>query len=159
MPVIMSGGNNLTDFTTEERAGGVIYRISGQRVEYLLVTSNSNRERWIIPAGHIEDGETAAETAIREVEEEAGVRAKIVTDLGTFQHFWYRNHRKIILNTHLYLMDYLAVVTPDPEGRQVGFYTYEEIRELNLWDESKVVIEKADRICRSLLEGRNEKSS
>jgi 8-oxo-dGTP pyrophosphatase MutT (NUDIX family) len=152
-----SGGVNLTEYSSEERAGGVIYRKSDHRIEYLLVTSNSNRERWIIPAGHIEDGETAAEAAIREVEEEAGVRVKIMSDLGTFQYFWYRNRRKVILNTHLYLMEYLGVVTPNPEGRQVRFYTYEEIRELNLWDESKVIIEKADTICKAFLEDTNGK--
>jgi 8-oxo-dGTP pyrophosphatase MutT (NUDIX family) len=152
-----SGGETLTDNTIEERAGGVIYRISGNRIEYLLVTSNSNRARWIIPAGHIEDGETAAETAIREVEEEAGVRVKIVADLGAFQYFWYRNHRKIIINTHIYLMEYLAVVTSDPEGRMVSFYTYEEVRELNLWEESKVIMEKADKICKAFLEGTDGK--
>jgi 8-oxo-dGTP pyrophosphatase MutT (NUDIX family) len=140
---------DLTDLPIEERAGGVIYRILSGRIEYLLVTSNSNRERWIIPAGHIEDGETAVETALREVEEEAGVLVKIVADLGAFQYFWYRNHRKIILNTHLYLMEYLETVTPNPEGRLVRFYTFEEMMSLNLWEESKAIVAKAHEICQS----------
>ena len=63
-------------------AGGVVYRRRGAHPEFLVVTARSNPEDWVLPKGHIEDGETPDEAAIREVEEETGVRARIDGPLG-----------------------------------------------------------------------------
>jgi 8-oxo-dGTP diphosphatase len=127
----------------EERAGGIVFRKTGDNIEYLLVTSNSNKSRWIFPAGHIEKGEKPQEAALREVMEEAGVEVRIINNLGSFQYFWYRDNRKIIIDTHLFLMEYHKTVAVNPEGRQVDFFKLEEILALNVWEESKSFIEKA----------------
>jgi diadenosine hexaphosphate hydrolase (ATP-forming) len=50
--------------------------------EFLLVTARSPRVEWVYPKGHIDPGEDAAEAAVREVEEEAGVGAAIVQVVG-----------------------------------------------------------------------------
>jgi 8-oxo-dGTP pyrophosphatase MutT (NUDIX family) len=143
-------GDWLTELITEQRAGGVVFRIGTFQIEYLLVTSNSNPDRWIIPAGHIETGETPEEAAFREVCEEAGVRGKVIADLGSYHYHWYRHNQKILLNTHLYLMEYQTTFKPNPEGRQVRFYPYETLLTLNLWDESKNLIKKAHQLCREI---------
>jgi 8-oxo-dGTP pyrophosphatase MutT (NUDIX family) len=135
--------NLVIKLITEQRAGGLVFRNAGQQIEYLLVTSNSNPARWIIPAGHIEAGESPEMAALREVAEEAGVQAGIVADLGSYQYHWYRNNQKIMLNTQLFLMKYQLTIAPNPEGRQVCFFQYEDLLTLNLWDESKQIIQKA----------------
>jgi len=53
------------------------------RLEVLLVTSRSGGD-WIAPKGTVEKGESAEEAALREAEEEAGVRGSIVRHLGRF---------------------------------------------------------------------------
>lgn len=118
--------------------------------EFLLVTSNSNKNRWIFPAGHVEDGETYEETALREVVEEAGVSAAIICKLGNYHYSWYRDNRKTIIDTHLFLMQYQDTLTSNPEGRQVNFFSYEEILNLNLWEESREFMEKARRMVSEL---------
>jgi diadenosine hexaphosphate hydrolase (ATP-forming) len=50
--------------------------------KYLLVEANRSRGVWVLPKGHIEAGETPEAAALREVEEEAGVRAAIVAPAG-----------------------------------------------------------------------------
>jgi 8-oxo-dGTP pyrophosphatase MutT (NUDIX family) len=142
--------NLLTEFVTEQRAGGVVFRNGASQIEYLLVTSNSNPNRWIIPAGHIEAGESPDVAALREVAEEAGVRANIIADLGSYQYHWYRHNQKILLDTHLFIMEYQATLIPNPEGRQVKFYPYEVLLTLNLWEESKELIIKAHQKCSKL---------
>jgi 8-oxo-dGTP pyrophosphatase MutT (NUDIX family) len=139
--------NWVTELITEQRAGGLVFLIGTSQIEYLLVTSNSNPDRWIIPAGHIETGESPEEAALREVAEEAGVRGKIVADLGSYHYHWYRHNQKILLNTRLYLMEYQITTNPNPEGRKVRFYPYETLLALNLWDESKDLIKKAHQFC------------
>lgn len=64
--------------TQPTHAGGIVFRISGGTPEFLLVTTRSPRLEWIYPKGHIDPGEDPAHAALREVEEEAGVRASVV---------------------------------------------------------------------------------
>lgn len=64
------------------RAGGVVFRLRGGRAEYLLVEATNDPALWVLPKGHIEEGEQPCDTAVREVHEEAGVWARIVHDLG-----------------------------------------------------------------------------
>jgi 8-oxo-dGTP pyrophosphatase MutT (NUDIX family) len=47
------------------------------------------RERiWALPKGHIDDGESAAETAMREVREETGVEGRLVEKLGDIRYVY-----------------------------------------------------------------------
>jgi 8-oxo-dGTP pyrophosphatase MutT (NUDIX family) len=63
-------------------AGGVVARtVDGER-EYLLVEARRSRGEWVLPKGHIEPGETPEAAAVREVQEEAGVRAAVVARAG-----------------------------------------------------------------------------
>ena len=72
-------------------------------IEILLIQDSKNR--WTIPKGHIEPGETARQTAIREIGEEAGLHhLQVLTWLGKI-HFKYRRRDKLVLmTTQIYLV-------------------------------------------------------
>jgi len=57
----------------------VVARTVGGEREYLLVEARRRRGEWVLPKGHIEPGETPEAAAVREVQEEAGVRAEPVS--------------------------------------------------------------------------------
>jgi phosphohistidine phosphatase len=59
------------------QAAVVPYRIRNDRVEVALVTT-SRGKGWIVPKGSVDQGERPRDAAIREAEEEAGLRG-IVT--------------------------------------------------------------------------------
>lgn len=59
-------------------AGGVVFRKRNDAIEYLLVQASTNRSEWVLPKGHIELGESARETAAREVQEETGCWAQVI---------------------------------------------------------------------------------
>lgn len=61
----------------EKSCGAVIWRREGGGRQYLLVRHNGGH--WSFPKGHVEDGETEAETAAREIWEETGLTAGIDT--------------------------------------------------------------------------------
>ena len=66
-------------------AGGVVRKFIGGKV-YIILTYDSTRYSWVLPKGHIEQGETIEEAAIREVKEETGLEdVKIVRKLGIHQ--------------------------------------------------------------------------
>ncbi|HYH04662.1 MAG TPA: hypothetical protein VEC37_16340, partial [Bacillota bacterium] len=66
---------------------------------------------------------------------------------------WFRNNQRIVLNTHLFLMEYVALLNPNSEGRRVQFFPYETVLKLNLWEESKELLKQAHQVCTKL---RNE---
>jgi diadenosine hexaphosphate hydrolase (ATP-forming) len=61
---------------TEESAGGVVVRDD----EVLMIRDRFGR--WTFPKGHLEQGETARQAAVREVLEETGVQAAVGARLG-----------------------------------------------------------------------------
>ncbi|HYC76881.1 MAG TPA: NUDIX domain-containing protein [Planctomycetota bacterium] len=71
---------------SHRKAGGVVVRETTRAGcvvhEVLLVTSRSQPDRWIFPKGTAELGESIETTAVREIEEESGVRGEVVGKLG-----------------------------------------------------------------------------
>jgi 8-oxo-dGTP pyrophosphatase MutT (NUDIX family) len=64
------------------QAGAIAVRREGAEPLVLLVTAKKNPEHWIFPKGHVEPGEELAATALRELEEEAGVKGEILGRVG-----------------------------------------------------------------------------
>ena len=64
--------SSIQEIVREPTAGGVIFR-RNQKNEVEILLIQDSKDRWTIPKGHIEEGETAQETAKREIGEEAGL--------------------------------------------------------------------------------------
>ena len=95
---------SIQEIVREPTAGGIVFRRDDQGgVEILLI--QDAKDRWTIPKGHIEEGETAQETAKREIGEEAGLtETEILGWLGKI-HFRYRRVDKLVLmTTQIYLV-------------------------------------------------------
>jgi phosphohistidine phosphatase len=60
-----------------DQAAVVAYRVRRGVVEVALITT-SDGKRWILPKGWIDEGESAAESALREAMEEAGLLGRVV---------------------------------------------------------------------------------
>ena len=58
------------------QAAVIPYRIRKDRVEVAVVTT-SRGKRWIVPKGSVDDGERPRDAAIREADEEAGLRGVV----------------------------------------------------------------------------------
>lgn len=65
----------------------------------LLVSSKKDHGSWLVPGGGVEAGEEAAEAAVREAWEEAGVQGRVTRYLGVFEtkhHSGMKKHRTAV---------------------------------------------------------------
>lgn len=94
---------SIQEIVREPTAGGIVFRHGEKGIEILLI--QDAKDRWTIPKGHIEEGETAQQTARREIGEEAGLKqVDILGWLGKI-HFRYRRIDKLVLmTTQIYLV-------------------------------------------------------
>lgn len=68
------------------QVAGLCWRKAGRKLEVLLVTSRDTG-RWIVPKGWAMKGLSAAESALREAYEEAGVEGKVSkSEIGRFPY-------------------------------------------------------------------------
>ena len=61
-----------------------------------------------LPKGHLEDGESAADAALREVREEAGVVGRLVDRLGDVRYWYMRDGRRIAKVVSFFLLEYVS---------------------------------------------------
>lgn len=102
-------------------AGGVVVRSVGGELRYLLVEASDAPGVWVLPKGRIEQDETPEAAAIREVMEEAGVRAVIVARAGNSEYDAKDKHVRVVY----YLMQHRGDV-PREEPRGVAWRRYED---------------------------------
>jgi len=69
-------------------AGGVLYRQGpqGPQVALILVQSKSGPV-WTLPKGLVDEGESLPETALREAQEETGLKARLVEKIGEISYW------------------------------------------------------------------------
>lgn len=65
-------------FKLIQQSGVIPYRIQGEKVEILLITT-SNRKHWSIPKGWVEPFMSSANSAAKEAYEEAGILGTVIT--------------------------------------------------------------------------------
>lgn len=90
----------------ETSAGGVVFRRT-ELAQVLLI--RDPYENWGLPKGHIEGGETPAEAALREVEEETGLaELEIVAQLPTIDWYFRNRGRLVHKFCHFFLLEAMA---------------------------------------------------
>lgn len=95
----------------EKSCGAVIYRISGEALEFLAIKSKINGH-WGFPKGHMEKDETEKETAKREVLEETGLSIIILDEFRAEIEYKLEGNiiKKVVyfigITVKYYLLDY-----------------------------------------------------
>ncbi len=91
----------------ETSAGGLVVdrTAGGPRVALIGRVDRRGRLLWSLPKGHLEAGETAEDAAVREVEEETGIRGRVLASLGTIDYWFVADDRRIHKTVHHYLLE------------------------------------------------------
>ncbi len=139
----MPAGSAPVPPPTLTHAGGVVHRTDEARLVTLLVRGRGEPRDWVIPKGHIEAGETAAQTARREVREETGVDASATDYLG--ECAFTRTDGKFI-RVGWFLMQFHGLVAAD-EDRETRWCTFREAQVLVRFDDLRRILAAAERLA------------
>lgn len=129
----------------EKSSWGIVYRKNGDKIEILLLKwlNSKNGEVYVIPKWHIEEGEVAKDTAVREISEEAWLQEKdlevikFITKLNyTFTAGYLENTPVIDKDVYLFLVKYNGTQNPvvQKEERFVGYdwFSLEELKNIKV---------------------------
>jgi 8-oxo-dGTP pyrophosphatase MutT (NUDIX family) len=118
----------------ETSAGGlVIDGIDGPKESQVAAligrVDRRGRMLWSLPKGHIEQGETAEQTAIREVAEETGIEGSVLAALGSIDYWFVTEGRRVHKTVHHYLLRFLGgeLSDDDVEVSEVAWVPVKEL--------------------------------
>jgi ADP-ribose pyrophosphatase YjhB (NUDIX family) len=137
----------------EVSAGGLVINRTGDlglligRFDHKDPTGT--RLLWSLPKGHIEDGETPEDAAIREVAEETGITSEISKSLGVIDFWFMAGGKRIHKTVHHFLFREVGgtLQAQISEVDEVGWFPLTEIVEkLAYPDEKKLIARNGELI-------------
>ena len=130
----------------ETSAGGLVIDSTGTKGLLIgrIDQKDASRQRilWSLPKGHIEEGETPEQAAVREVQEETGITSSIKKSLGVIDFWFMASGKRIHKTVHHFLFDEVGgVLTPqESEVDEVAWFPLDEIvNKLAYPDEKKLI--------------------
>ena len=130
----------------EVSAGGLV--IDSTKTMGLLIgrrdhkDSSGQRILWSLPKGHIEEGETPEQAAIREVAEETGIESEIERSLGVIDFWFMAGGKRIHKTVHHFQFKEVGglLAAQESEVDEVGWFPLSEIVDRLAYPDEKKLI-------------------
>lgn len=122
-------------------AGGFVFYYDTKHQKYWVLLIKNLKSEWWLPKGKLESGETAIEAACREINEEVGIPAHTLINLGLCEkgHYSYQTAHEIY-EKDLYIYTYLVKDKQEPSPidwdnlAEARWFEYAEAAELISFD-------------------------
>ena len=103
----------------EFSAGGVVYRLKDGGLEFAAIRPRG-RSVWALPKGHVDEGESPEQAAVREVSEETGLVARVIAPLGEIRYAYQAHGRRVHKRVQFFLLEWQkgAIGRLKPEMRR-----------------------------------------
>ena len=124
--------------------GGVV--IFRGKVLLLYKNYKNKYEGWVLPKGTVEEGEEYKETALREVQEETGVKASVIKYVGKSNYTFNTALDVVNKDVHWYLMmadSYYSKPQREEYFMDSGYYKFHEAYHLLKFPNEKQILEQA----------------
>ena len=135
----------------EVSAGGLVVDTTGTMGlligRYDLKDETGKRVLWSLPKGHIEEGETPEQAAIREVAEETGITSSITKSLGVIDFWFMAGGKRIHKTVHHFMFTEVGgtLLAQESEVDEVAWFPLSEIVDrLAYPDEKKLIARTAE---------------
>lgn len=144
----------------ETSAGGLV--VSGlddpaHQLRAALIGRTDRRGQllWSLPKGHIEPGETAPQTAVREVAEETGIQGVVVGELGSIDYWFVAEGRRVHKTVHHFLLRSVGgqLSDADVEVTQVAWVPLPELSSRLAYADERRLAQVAGRLLEQLRAG------
>ncbi len=140
-----------TIMTRKFSAGGTVYRIKDRTVLWLITKPRPSaafpKDRYTLPKGEVEGGEKTEAAALREVEEETGINAKILSKVDYGKSLYAVDGEKIFKITTYFLMKYVSGQEKEtPEVEKIYWLSLPEARNLLSYSTEKKILQKASEL-------------
>ena len=134
----------------EVSAGGLVIDTTGKLG--LLIgrrdqkDASGKRILWSLPKGHIEEGESPEQAALREVQEETGIESVIEKSLGVIDFWFMAGGKRIHKTVHHYLFrESVGLLAPqETEVDEVAWFPLAEIVERLAYPYEKKLIARTN---------------
>lgn len=139
----------------ETSAGGLVLDSRGPDARGALIGRIDRRGRllWSLPKGHVEEGETEPQTAVREVREETGIQGEVLGKLGVIDFWFVADGRRVHKTVHHYLLlatAGLELSDEDVEVSEVAWVPVSEMADKLAYADERRLLEKVpDLLSRS----------
>ena len=136
----------------EVSAGGLVIDTSGTMGlligRYDHKDASGKRVLWSLPKGHIEEGETPEQAAIREVAEETGITSSITKSLGVIDFWFMAGGKRIHKTVHHFIFTEVGgtLLAQESEVDEVSWFPLSEIVDRLAYPDEKKLIAKTVKI-------------
>lgn len=129
----------------ETSAGGLVVDQDRSRAVLIGRLDRHGKLLWSLPKGHIEDGETIEQTAIREVKEETGISARVLEFLGTIDYWFVAERRRVHKTVHHFLLEAVGgeLSDEDVEVTEVAWMPIADLEERLAYTDERALVRKA----------------
>jgi ADP-ribose pyrophosphatase YjhB (NUDIX family) len=151
----------------ERSAGGLVFKKEKDRILWLLVKTVSNYKLpkkskrhgpvYKFPKGHLKPNEFLKQAALREVEEEGKIKAKIINKIGSNNYILWdqENRKKIVKKVTFFLMEYVSESNLKYFDSEMvidrDWFSFDEASEKLAYDSEKILLRKAKNKLESLV--------
>lgn len=113
-------------------ADAVVFRKNGNNIQLLLIRRGNDpfKGMWALPGGFVEEGEELEEAAIRELEEETGLKLHSLKQLHAFGKVGRDPRGRCISITHYAIIETEAQVTGGDDAAHAEWVNLADITEL-----------------------------
>ncbi len=134
----------------EVSAGGLVIDTTGKLGLLIgrrdIKDATGKRILWSLPKGHIEEGETPEEAALREVAEETGIESNIEKSLGDIDFWFMAGGKRIHKTVHHYLFRESGglLAAQESEVDEVAWFPLNQIIEKLAYSDEKKLISRTN---------------
>jgi 8-oxo-dGTP pyrophosphatase MutT (NUDIX family) len=131
---------------------------TGEKTIEVVLVGRSHPGIWALPKGTPQAGETIEQVAMREVQEETGLKVRLIAYIGSISYFFVRNHVRYQKQVRHYLMEAIGGDTSlhDQEYDRVEWFPLAEASRLLTYQNEVNILYQAEEVLQRWLQSQRE---
>ncbi len=121
-------------------AGGIVLRNGSDGEQEIALVHRPRYDDWALPKGKLDRGETDAQAALREVEEETGLRARLGRVAGRIRYRDRRGRPKVV--TYFFMSPEGGKFKPNNEVDELRWVSVDDALDLVTYERDRALLQR-----------------